>query len=259
MSWRLLEVEKPDPYEAYALLEAISISKNPNTLLLRTSSAPWVSLGKTTNLKHVNTEECRKKGIPIVRWARGSWGPIFHDKDILQTECFYNITEKRNKLTEGIINTIIKTCEKIGLTAERSRHRPNSNDILINNKKFAGTSICHMGDKTIVSAPVTLGFDYDLADKILNIPESKFVDKPFKTMRGWITSLRRELGREMPMEELEIAFIQAFEEEHETTLTKGELTDEEKELAAKLREKYTSDDWLKYGKWSPVKDYWRPT
>lgn len=258
----MLDFEELDPFEAYALVEALVKSEGPNTFLLYTSPT-YVALGKTTALTSVNVEECERNAIPIVRYMKGNWGPMFQHHDVLHPIIFYNIDEEsypanREDLFKIVLRIIVKTCEKFGLKAKRSTYRPRSNDILIGDKKVSGIAFFKKRDRIVFSTPLTLGFDYDLADKILNIPDSKFADKPYKTMREWVTSLRRELGREVSMEDVKTAFIKAFEEEHGTILEQGELTEAEKAIVKGLREKYTSESWIKWGKWSPVKEYWRP-
>ena len=74
-----------------------------------------------------------------------------------------------------------------------------------------------------------------------------------------MTRLKAELGREVAFNEIVSALRRGFEDVLQVEFeVSNSLTEAEERILEDLRVKYHSEEWLKYGKWSPVKDYWRP-
>jgi lipoate-protein ligase A len=67
--------------------------------------------------------------------------------------------------------------------------------------------------------------------------------------RNKITSIKSELGREIPLEIVHGALVEGFHKTLKTPIEPEELTLYEKELAEKLyREKYVMAQWNIYGR-----------
>ena len=266
MSWRLLEFDDRNLYEVAALpfmiAEEIEKGRSPKTVIFTTERG--ISMGKIASLSSINMEECRKQSLPIVRYEiSGDWGPCLSDENGLYFFSIYDTTDEKyssdvREATRIIVDSVISVCKSFGLSAERSGHRPDSNDVVIDNRKICGITITRSGNCIIGNFSFIVGFDFDLAEKVLKIPESKFDDKPYNNIRGWLTTLRGELGREILIKEVRSAFIKSFEDQYGMKLVGGTLTEIEEIKVRDRAEVYRTDDWLKYGKWSPVKDYWRP-
>lgn len=236
----------------------IQAGRSPNTIILTIETS--VAIGVRDNLNMINVEECRKRTIPIVRYAIGSFGPCLLDDSGIQ---FYSIYDaEHSNIKEGVgkilVDGVISACMSFGLRAERSRHRPNSNDVLIGNKKVCGILTGRKSGCMIGNFSFLVGFDYDLAEKVLNVPASKFADKPYDNLRDWLTTLRRELRRDVSIKEVKLALVKSFEDQYGMKLVKGALTETEEIKVRDLAEVYRTDSWMKWGKWSLVKEYWRP-
>jgi len=108
------------------------------------------------------------------------------------------------------------------------------------------------GDVWIYSIDIFMNFNFEIAEKAI-------VSKHKVPMHETMTEIRVEAGRDISFEEMIDALKDAIEEEYNIEFDISDrLTDAEEALIESLREKYTSNLWLRLGKWSPVKDYWRP-
>jgi len=259
MSWRLLHLDGKTPSECRALREVfpreVDEKRSPNTVTFSCLKT-YVLLGERSNYNTINVDECKKRNIPIVRTIEAG-DTTLYTPTVFNVCIAYDGTQSKTKDAINLVNeSIIDVCRAFGVTAT-PRHRRN--DVLVGGRKICGMAVRRYGGCLLASFIFTVDFDYDLADALLKIPDSKFADKPHKTVRDWVTSLRRESSRELSMDAVRAALIATFEDKYNMTLKEGKLTIEEDRELEKLAEKYSSESWLEYGKWSPIKDYWRPS
>lgn len=250
--WRLLDLRVTDPYDNQPIKEVLltALKRNliPNTLCF---SVPrrYVWIGQRVNVeKRVNLEYCRREKIPVIRGILGGRGACTFDGDIIE----YSLVSRNRIDFELVMNCIVKGLRLMGLEAEL---RPRSNDILVKGKKISGNAAV----SSLVGGDVIVDFNYDLSEKALLSPPELYANKEASNIREWVTSIRAELGREVPLSEVVSALKEGFETglQVEFDVTNS-FTEAEEQILESLREKYRSEEWLKYGKWSPIKDYWRP-
>lgn len=262
MSWRLLNLDGKTPSECRALREVflleIEEKRSPNTVAFTCLEA-YVLLGERSNYNTINVDECKTRNIPIVR-TKEAGDTTLYTPTVFNFCIAYDVSEgtqpaKSLDARALIKEIIIEVCRKYGVTAT-PRH--SKNDVLAGGRKLCGMAVRQYGNCMLASVIFTIDFDYDLADTLLDIPDSKFEDKPHKTVRDWVTSLRKESGIPVSMDDVKAILIATLEAKFDMSLNEGQLTAEENSALDKLTEKYNSESWLKYGKWSPIKDYWRP-
>jgi len=248
-----------DQYDSQALHEVLLIALKrgliPNTLCF-TLSERFLYLGKDCKIGNANLEYCRKEGIPIVRSPLGSSVAVFDEGCLMHT-----IVSRSNAIIdtsldfELLTSCIVKGLNTMGLKTEQ---RPNSNDIVINHRKISGSSLNVVNDLIAFDGTIFVDFDYDFCENALMPLPEKFVDKKAKSHREWITTVRAELGKQVTFSEVVSALRKGFEAvlqvEFEISTS---LTEAEEQILKSLREKYHSEEWIKTGRWSPVKDYWR--
>jgi lipoate-protein ligase A len=81
--------------------------------------------------------------------------------------------------------------------------------------------------------------------ELLKVSPEKISDKFIASVYERVTTIERELGRKPGFEEVRKAMSEGFADALGVGLVEGELTKEELELAAKLKPKYASDEWLR--------------
>lgn len=260
--WTLVKLGDMNPYTAKALDEALIIARNGgiigNTLVVRKAlTSIW--LGRKASLSLVNVPFCKENDIPIARAFQDGGATLVGGLPgfslVMDRELFSSKYDNRL-----LIECIVKAYQELGLPAKARLGANNvlSNDIVVREKKIAGTTIERFGDTLFFGGTITLDFDYDLARKVLRIPSEKFRDKKAKSVDEWVTSAKIELGREVGFDEAVYALKKGFEEVLQVEFdVSTSLTEAEEQILEGLQEKYRSDEWLKTGRWSPVKDYGR--
>ena len=255
--WNLIKLGDMDPYTAKALDEALIIARSSraigNTLVVRKAlTSVW--LGRRASLSLVNISFCKENDIPIARAFQDGGATLVGGMPgislVMDTELFSSKYDNHI-----LLDCIAQAYRELGLPA---KVRQGSNDILVGEKKIAGTTVQSFGDTLFYGGTITLDFDYDLARDVLRIPSEKFKDKKAKSVEEWVTSAKIELGREVSFDEAVHALKTGFEEilrvEFDLSTSLSEAVER---LIEGLQEKYRSEEWLKTGRWSPVKDYGR--
>ena len=76
-----------------------------------------------------------------------------------------------------------------------ARYRPVNDVITAAGRKISGTGAAEIGDFVVLVGNLIADFDYDTMVRVLRVPDEKFRDKVFQSMRENLTTLRRETGR----------------------------------------------------------------
>lgn len=228
---------------------AVSVSENlaPNTMLFAQLSGEHVSIGKNANIKEmVQLDFCRRNGIPVLRSPSPNNKSVFIDSNSIRCLAVANRDTFTADTAKFFYEAAAASLKSLGLEA---RYVPKTNNIVVKGKKVSVCSVHVHGNSILFPWSIALDFNYDRAEKAIISP---------KNMREWVTTVKRELGRRVSVDELKVAVRQGFQQTLGITFEEGELSTKELSAVEELLPKYTSETWLKYGKWSPVKDYWRP-
>jgi len=251
--WRFIALRNIDPYTFQCVRETLTTSVDrgiaPSTLLLEQPSSPFIAVGKFTNVGSiVNVAFCQESGIPIIRTISPHASHGFYDQNCLR--CIF--VAKSLLFPDSPIfykffyKAVMASLRNLGIQAD---HQPDTNNILIEQKKLSVISQGVFGETMMMSCSLPLDFDYDSAEKAI-------ISK--KDMRQWVTTINKELGRDVSFDEVLDAIKQGFRSVLEVEFVDNELTGEEIRIGEEVKGKYLSETWAKTGRWSPVKDYWRP-
>jgi len=78
----------------------------------------------------------------------------------------------------------------------------------------------------------------------LRVPWAKTCIEIINVAKNKITSIKKEVGKDVSIKKVEQALIQGFQKALNIKLVNGELTLYERELAERLyKEKYSKNDW----------------
>ncbi|MGD2179022.1 MAG: lipoate protein ligase C-terminal domain-containing protein, partial [Anaerolineae bacterium] len=118
------------------------------------------------------------------------------------------------------------------------------NDIVANDRKVSGCGAAEIEDYYVLVGNLIVDFDYEMMARVLNVPDEKFRDKVYKTIRQNLSTIRQELGSVPPRDELWSLMAEKFVDilgplELETTVDEAwrAKTDE-------LAERLLADAWL---------------
>lgn len=245
-SWRLLKEEHQSPQWALAFEEAIPLTVGkglaPNTLRFwRTGETIVIGRFQCPKLEVV-LDACLKNKTSIVRRFTGG-GAVYHDLGNLNFAVSMQKDSGAFSLSDffkriGLI--VVKTLGLLGITATYKRM-----SVFVSNRKISG--LAGMMTKEVIFAHGSLLVDsnleilYQVLNFERNDPKKRFVPSIAKE----VTTLRRELNREIEMLEVYEALLDTFENEFRTVFVPGKLTKRERELAEYLfKEKYSNSEWI---------------
>jgi len=251
--WRLLKTWGGDAYWNMAVDEAILRSRveglSPNTVRLYTWRPSAVSIGFFQSLRHeVDLEECRRLGIDVVRRITGG-GAVYHDS---QGEVTYSVVASEADLRrmgldpsiqpsyEALCSGIVEGLRMLGVPAE---FKP-INDIVVAGRKISGSAQTRRMGVILQHGTLLLKSDLATMFRVLRVSKEKISDKPIKAAEERVTTVFKELGRELSLGEVAEALVKGFERALRVRLVEGELTKRELGLVEELREKYRSKAWL---------------
>lgn len=217
---------------------------NREALVLLSPGSPYVCIGYHQDLdKEVDVKYCQENDIPIFRREVGGGG-VYLDGDQL----FYQlIIHKDNPLapkdklafSQRFLQPPIQTYREIGIPAE---YKP-VNDIITQKRKISGNGAAEIGDYLILVGNLILDFNYEMMSRVLRVPDEKFRDKVYKSMRENLTTIRRELG-EVPSQELLFASLARNFEKILGRLPRANVDDKLRNEVARLASEFMKDKWL---------------
>ena len=246
--WRLLRLGALEPLKAQALYEAVAIAVGRGlvgrTVILCHPASPYVCIGYHQELeKEVDVDFCRSRGLPIIRRTLGG-GATYLDS---QQE-FYQIVAPEDEFPKPVgeafrhfLQATVYVYRAFGLPAE---YKP-LNDVVIGGRKASGNGAGTFEGSAILVGNVILDMNYDMMARVLKVPDEKFRDKLAKSMRDWVTSLKRELGYIPPREKIQELLVEGYEKIG-MKLVPGELTREEVRIfEEEVKPRHLSEDWLR--------------
>jgi lipoate-protein ligase A len=249
--WRLIDLREADAYTQMAMDEAIlrarSEGRAPNTIRLYRWRPSAVSIGYFQSLEEeVDLEACQRMGVDVVRRLTGG-GAVYHDHDgeitysLIAPETDPKVPRDIPESYRVICGCLVRALGHLGLKAE---FRP-INDILVGGRKVSGNAQTRRLGVVLQHGTVLIECDVRKMFTVLKVSEEKIRDKLIRTAEERVTSIRRELGRQVSFGEVREALIKGFEEGLDIRLEPGEPSDYEMELVEVLRERYRSGEWLR--------------
>jgi lipoate-protein ligase A len=247
-NWRLLDLGALPPLEAQTFYEAVAIALDrelvSSTIILCHPSKPYACLGYHQEVDEIDLDYCVRNYLPVIRRGQGG-GATYLNSD----QQFYQIVadEKSpvvpyavNAFFEKFLRPTIYTCSILGLPAA---FKP-INDVLVNGRKISGNGAGKVGRASVLVGNIILDLDYDSMARVLKVPDEKFRDKLAKSMRDWVTSLKRELGYVPERNEINRLLVDGYKNIG-VSLNPGEITENEREIFEKrVWPKHVSKEWV---------------
>ncbi len=214
-------------------------------LILLAPAEPYVCIGYHQDAEQeVDLDYCREQRIPVFRREVGG-GAVYLDGQQL----FYQLVIHRDnplaprdkaEFYRRFLAPVVQTYRDLGVEV----HYQPVNDILtIEGRKISGNGAADIGDYAILVGNLIADFDYETMVRILRVPDAKFRDKVFKSLRGNLTTLRRELDQVPPWETMIASLVRSFEAVL-GPLVAADLPMAVGEEVIKLAETHTTEEWL---------------
>lgn len=233
--WRLLETGFLSAAENMAIDRAILVAhsqqKVPPTVRFYGWNPPAISIGYFQSLtEEVDLKACTQHQVDYVRRITGG-GAVFHDDEITYS---FVIREDYPEISKNILESYERICHAIiqGLShlGVRSSYAP-INDILVNNKKISGNAQTRKYQTVLQHGTIIKNVDVEKMFQLLKVPNEKIKGKLIKNVKERVTSLSHEMDQEFSFEKVCNALRIGFEETFNVRVRRGNLTEEEHQLA----------------------------
>jgi len=248
--WRFLDLKVADAYTNMAVDEGLAyargVGKAPNTLRFYMWKPSAVTLGYFQSVEdEVNLEAAKRYGVDINRRISGggavlnsSTGEITYSIVTAEDDprVSTNVTESYRYLCHGIV-------EGLAILGIKAEFKP-INDIVIGGRKISGNAQIRRYGAVLHHGTILVDFNAREMFSVLKISKEKLSDKMIKQAEERVTTIRRELGRQISFEEVRQAMEEGFGKALGVELERGELSDYERQLVKKFREKYASREWI---------------
>ncbi|MBS7642983.1 lipoate--protein ligase family protein [Candidatus Bathyarchaeota archaeon] len=238
-AWRFLNSEFADPYMNIAVEEAILIAVNeklsPNTIRFWRNSNSVV-VGRNQSIeKVVNLNACKKLGVTIVRRFTGG-GTVYQDHGNLNWSIFLC---RSSPISPIIISDVFKIFGKavargLKILGINANFQP-PNMIQSNGKKISGLAAYAKPNAILCHGTLLISTNLDTLSEVLPLHKKTVTE---------VTSLERELKRQVPLSLVKTAILQGLKEFCEIKAKLGSLSEIEMKKAKVLYdEKYGGSKW----------------
>jgi lipoate-protein ligase A len=245
------------------LAERVGAGESRATLRLYTYRSHCALVGRFQNLDNeIHRDYCEAHGIALNRRPTGG-GAIIMGADQLGIaltipgcgdDSYSHARERMAQFSQGIVNAL----QSLGVRANFRR----KNDIEVNGMKIVGLGIykahsqIHRDSPPSASsvnrrsgllfhASLLVGLDIPLMLHVLKTPFEKISDKEIATIADRVTTVRREIGREIELSDVRARVAEGYAAAFGVSFLHGDFTaDERHAIAALERGKYLTAEWV---------------
>lgn len=236
-------------YEAVA--KTVGNGDSRSTIILCQPARPYVCIGYHQELeREVDVGFCESKGLPIIRRTQGG-GATYLDSD----QIFYQVVANEDSRVipadvQGIFRKLLQVpvnvYRSLGLPAEYK----SLNDVVVGNRKISGNGAGRLDRSIILVGNIILDLDYEMMCSVLRVPSEKFKDKLAKSMREWVTSLKRELDYVPTRDGIKELLTQEFQKVLDIRLVKSDPSEEEMQIfRSEVYPRHLLEKWLCMPEW----------
>jgi lipoate-protein ligase A len=214
-------------------------------LILLSPGSPYLCIGYFQDAdQDVDLAFCNEHGIPVFRREVGG-GAVYLDGEQLFWQL---VIHKDNPLVPAgkdafyrqFLQPPIEAYRALGIPAE---YKP-VNDIVAHNRKVSGTGVGEIGDYIVFVGNLIVDFDYEMMTRVLRVPDEKFRDKVYKTLRENLSTIKREIDRVPPSEALWSLMADKFAEMLGPMDVETAVDPQWRAEADRLAGQMLTDEWL---------------
>jgi lipoate-protein ligase A len=225
----------------------VGAGESEPTLRLYTYRSHCALVGRFQNLDHeVYREYCQAHGVALNRRPTGG-GAILMGADQLGVglmlpgrgdDSYSRARELMAQFSAGVVNGL----RSLGVAASFRR----KNDIEVNGRKIVGLGIYRAPSGGLLfHASLLVGLDIPLMLRVLKTPFEKISDKEIATVADRVTTVRREIGREIAVDEVRARVADGYAAAFGVSLLPGSFTAGEHQAISDLQSlKYDTAEWV---------------
>jgi len=228
------------------LPQSVAYHDSPPILHLYTF-IPSVIVGKYQDMEAaLRIDRCKARGIEYNRRSTGG-GTVIMGPEIVALGLGINVDYPGLKkgvggVFESLSRVLIRALDRVGI---RAYFQPK-NDLEVGGRKIAGLSAASEANTCLLfHTSLLVDFDVALMTDIMNTPVIKLADKGYNCFSQRMTTVRDELGRDLPVEEMIQAIQRAFEAEFDIVFKEDSPDEWEQQTVRRfIEERYTQDEWI---------------
>lgn len=228
------------------LAARVGLGESEPTLRLYTYRSHSALVGRFQNLENeVHREYCETHSIALNRRPTGG-GAILMGADQLGValmlpgradDSYSRARELMAQFSAGVVNGL----RSLGVAASFRR----KNDIEVTGRKLVGLGIYRTPGGLLFHASLLVGLDIPLMLSVLKTPFEKISDKEIATVADRVTTVRREIGRELEVDEVRTRVAEGYAAAFGVTLSPGDFTTDERRTIQILEtQKYLTTAWV---------------
>jgi lipoate-protein ligase A len=250
-NWRLITDDDVSASFGLAADECLAgrvgAGESEPTLRLYTYHSHCALVGRFQNVDNeVYREYCAAHGLLINRRPTGG-GAIIMGADQLGAaltipgtgdDSYSRARELMARFSAGVVSGL----QSLGVAASFQR----KNDIEVNGRKIAGLGIYRAPKGGLLfHASLLVSLDIPLMLRVLKTPFEKISDKEIAAVADRVTTVQREIGREIALNEVRARVADGYAAAFGVSLLPGDFTASEHHAISKLQSlKYDTAEWV---------------
>jgi lipoate-protein ligase A len=169
---------------------------------------PFISIGYFQDAKkEVDLEYCKRMDLPIFRReVGGGRNQIFYH--MVWNKDNPNFPKRIKDIYEYLSVPPMETYEEFGIA---TKFREINDIVTSKGRKIAGLGGADIADSMAFVGSIILDFDYDKMAHAIKVPDEKFRDKIYKSMKENVTNMKKEIGKAPSHEEIKKVLIKKYE------------------------------------------------
>jgi lipoate-protein ligase A len=164
-------------------------------LLILRPATPYVCIGFHQDAEQeIDLDFTETNSIPVYRREVGG-GAVYLDNNQLFYQLILRkdrdgIPQEKQQLFRELLTPVVETYREFGVDAQ---FRP-INDIVAHERKISGNGAAEINDMVVMVGNFILDFDYEMMSQCLRVPDEKFRDKVYKSLRENLSTFIQEIG-----------------------------------------------------------------
>jgi lipoate-protein ligase A len=196
--------------------------------------SPYISIGYFQDAEQeVDFDYCKKHSLPVIRREVGG-GTVCLDRNQIFFHVVWNQDNPRfpRRITDIYEHLSAPAIETYGEFGIKTLYREVNDIVTAEGRKISGLGGADIDDSMAFVGSIILDFDYERMTGAIKVPEEKFRDKIFKTMKDNMSTMKRELGQVPPRSEI----VKVLRERFEKAVGRLEPVDLSDEIIRKMTE-----------------------
>ena len=224
---------------AYARTET-----TPDTIVVARPASPYVCVGFHQDLdREVDVDHCRAIGLPVLRRETGG-GAVYIDEQQVFVQWIVSprrLPARVEGRFELFARPLVETYRAFGVDA----HFQPVNDVHVGRRKITGTGAARIGNAEVLVGNFLLDFEPSTCARTLRAPSAAFRDQLDRSMREYMTSMRRELGAVPDAADVVERYRSACERVFDEPLEDGEPTPAERAAIEAVDRRFESEEFVR--------------